>query len=370
MAKALDSRLKRIAAVGDRSMTYIAAFPCATGIVMCADTLETEGDYKNYVEKLSVIDDLSYPLAVGGAGVGDLIDCSIDEIIERASAERPKTKKDLKLLIKNALKKIYEEDLPTLVIPKQFRTPQLLVSAKTDEGFVIFHTQGRRVLAEVEKAIIGYGTKYNNELLKRLHRPSLSMQQAVLLGVYLVSQSKKLDEGVGGTTRVAVVTQNGSWFDDPAYIGNSEARIAEFLRLTDDLFLSSVDISIPPSSLPTILEEFGKNVAQLREKYLSVTAALSFERVLTDPNYRGEPYPKIFPGATVSFGFTMPTVREQTPEETARNREMFRAMRESHNRLAASQFAAMIAGRQPLYLGKERIQVRGAAGPIPESASS
>ena len=37
------------------------------------------------------------------------------------------------------------------------------------------------------------------------------MQQAVMLAVYLVSQSKLLDEGVGLDTRVAIVRDNGAW---------------------------------------------------------------------------------------------------------------------------------------------------------------
>ena len=84
-------------------MTYIAAFGCKDGIVMCADTEESVEGIKNYVEKLSIVEDSSYPLAVGGAGFGSLIDCLIDEIIERATKERPSTKKISKKLIQLGL---------------------------------------------------------------------------------------------------------------------------------------------------------------------------------------------------------------------------------------------------------------------------
>src|SRR6267378_1746109 len=78
-------------ATGDRSMSYIAGFHCRDGIVMCADTLETYGDYKNYVEKLAVIEDRSYPLAIGGAGIEDLIDPFTQEVLERTKATQPPT---------------------------------------------------------------------------------------------------------------------------------------------------------------------------------------------------------------------------------------------------------------------------------------
>jgi hypothetical protein len=71
---------------------------------MCADTQETisssDGiDEKIYVEKIAVDEERLYPIAVGGAGSGDLIDVAIDEIIERAKSEKPATKKDLKKLV-------------------------------------------------------------------------------------------------------------------------------------------------------------------------------------------------------------------------------------------------------------------------------
>jgi 20S proteasome alpha/beta subunit len=371
--KPLNAKIKRLlAAQKDRSMTYIAAFRCQDGVVMCADTLQTEGDYKNYVEKLSIVEDRLYPLAIGGAGLGDLIDCVTNEVIERVKVERPKTKKELKTLLVASLAKVYKDDLPVLVVPRQLRSPEYLVAAKTDEGFVIFYIKGRRVLAETERAIVGYGTKNNVELLKRLHRSSLPIQQAVMLGVYLTSQSKKIDEGVGGDTRIAFVLDRGAFMEYPPYVANSEARVAEFLKMTDELFLSSVDSSIPPSAFPQVLEKFGRDVAQLRQKYLNQSASISFGRTLTEPMYAGEPYAKIFPGAVVEFGTGGINTRETTPEEKERNRMMWEAAKDGNNRLALAQFNALIEGKEILYIGKEPMQVRGTAGLVssPEESAS
>jgi len=59
--------------VGDRCMRYSAAFRCQRGVVMCADTLVTRGDHKNYVEKLEIVEDCTYPLAIDRAGVEDVL---------------------------------------------------------------------------------------------------------------------------------------------------------------------------------------------------------------------------------------------------------------------------------------------------------
>ena len=70
-------------------MTYIAAFECKGGIVMCADTQETHKpragymEEKEYVEKLYIPEKLSYPVAVGGAGLDEPIEAFSLELFER-----------------------------------------------------------------------------------------------------------------------------------------------------------------------------------------------------------------------------------------------------------------------------------------------
>jgi len=352
-------------------MTYVTAFHCIGGIAMSADTQESWGEYKVYSEKIAIVQDRSYPLAVGGAGFSDLIECLSDEIIQRASEEKPATKRALKRMLKAAIAHVYAEDVPTLVLRKQHRTPELVIAAFTGEGPCIFTTKGRRVLGEAQSAIIGYGTPINWTLLKRLYRPSLPMQQAVMLAIYLASISKTTDDGVSGDTTVAVVRDNGAWLEWQPHVASAEAHIHHFLKLIDSLFLASVDISIPPSRFPEVLQQFSGDVASLRQSFLNQTAAISLQREFSDPQYAGEPYNKIFLGAITEMrdGGSLMT-REETEEEKSLHRQMFQAMRESHNQVAGRQFASMIQGRQPLYLGEERVHVRGVAGPVEDSANS
>lgn len=360
-----------LAAGGDRRMTYINAFRCRDGVVMSADTEESWADYKNYVEKLSIIEDRSYPLAIGGAGIADLIEPMVQEVLEKASERKPSTANELAALLKEAIEVVYNLDLPWLAVKKQERTPEFLIAAKpAGEGPCIFRIKGRRLFRVRDLHIIGYGNPVNFALMKRMFRDNLPMQQAVMLAVYLVSQSKKLDDGVGGDTSVVVVRDNGAWFDYPPYISNSEGRIAEFLKLTDDLFLSSVDISIPPSTFPEVLKKLASDVAELRQKYLNQTASISLSRTLTEPMYAGEPYAKIFPGAVVEFGTRGINARETTPEETERNRMMWEAAKDGNNRLALAQFNELIRDKPVEYLGEETVQVKGSAGLIADKEES
>src|SRR5881296_2856380 len=101
-------RLRLLQRKADRRMTYIAAFECKGGIVMCADTQETHKpragymEEKEYVEKLYIPEKLSYPVAVGGAGLDEPIEAFSLELFERAEREKPATVNELRTLIQSS----------------------------------------------------------------------------------------------------------------------------------------------------------------------------------------------------------------------------------------------------------------------------
>jgi 20S proteasome alpha/beta subunit len=356
-------------------MTYIAAFHCRDGIVVCADTQETiqfgEEAEKQHSEKLYVIDDYSYPLAIAGAGLPEPIEAFAQEVRERAKKEKPDTVEKLVALVKAAIAEVYASDMPVSVNQKEYRTAQYLIAAKPSNGpFTLLKVTGKRVFLVTEKkAIIGYATAPNNALLKRFFTPDLPMQQAVMLAIFLVLQSKAINEGVGFDTQVAVVTEKAATLEESPYVANSEQRVSDFMRLTDALFLASIDNSISPSKFPEILAQFGIAVGQLRERFLNETASIMLGLMFSGKSGLWT-YPKIFQGAVVEVGTFGVKAREDTPEELERRRQMMNALKEKSNQLANAQFIAMIGTRTPLYLGEETIQVRGTAGFFDVSGSS
>jgi predicted proteasome-type protease len=344
-------------------MTYINAFRCHGGLVMSADTEENWGDYKNYVEKLAIVEDQAYPLAIGGAGIGDLIEPMVQEVIDRATESKPKTARELGTLLKDAIDTVYKVDLPWLAVKKQDRTPEFLIGAKpTSEDFCIFRIKGRRLYRVKNMAIIGYGTPVNYAVLERMYRDDLSMQQAVMLSIYLVSLSKKLDEGVGGETSVVVVRDNGAWIDDPEYLKESEIFIGEFLKLTDRLFLDCVDISIPPETVfAERLKNYERHITLLRQSAFQFSASYIFNRMFHDPNYRGEPYPKMFPRAkTTVYGDGSVAITEETVEEIEARRVMMRDADDliRKSRKASTELAKLIGDRKPVYAAKFKVALQ------------
>ncbi|MGD0568558.1 MAG: hypothetical protein ABSA78_09145 [Candidatus Sulfotelmatobacter sp.] len=352
-------------------MTYISAFECEDGIVMCADTQETYEartgykDEKEYVEKLFVPENSSYPIAVGGAGLDEPIEAFALELFEQVEKQQPATIPDLRCVIKAAIEEVHASDAKLSAWPGMYRTTKCLVAAKPKQDeFAIFTTTGKRVsFRKKEPVIIGYDTPANKALLKRMYRPNLPMQQAVMLAIYLVSQSKARDVGVGGEPRIVVVRTNGAWIDDPLYIAAAEKRVDDFLRLTDSLFLLSVDIGIAPSKFPDELAKVSSKITELRNAYLIHSVMRELLLVQNDPNYKGEPYRKTFDGCLVSIKDGTIEIKEPSKDELEQKMQYLRDAHSNPNNVhGAREQIKLLEGKQVLYVGEEIVRIQAMSG--------
>jgi hypothetical protein len=66
-------------------VTVAAGFVCKDGIVLCADSQESAGDYKFPVDKLITGSDSWTDVAIAGSGLGPLVDTATERIARTAS---------------------------------------------------------------------------------------------------------------------------------------------------------------------------------------------------------------------------------------------------------------------------------------------
>lgn len=264
-------------------MTYIAAFECKGGIVICADTQETHKatrrDQKEYVEKLYIPQNLSYPITIGGAGLDEPIEAFALELFGRVEKEEPVTIAALRATIQSAIDEVHRSDAAISAWPAMYRTTKCIVAAKPKlEDFSIFVVTGKRVsYRKQEPVIIGYETPINRALIRRLYRRDLSMQQAVILALYLVAQSKAVDEGVGFDTQIAVVTSTGAHAEPLDEIAEMEDRFKEITPFIDRLLLAAPDVGITESSFDQLLKEFHEAVRRFRFDHKNIVAEKLFK---------------------------------------------------------------------------------------------
>jgi hypothetical protein len=291
-------------------MTYISAFQCVGGVVMVADTQESYEKGKlreeiEYVEKLYVPQNLPYPLAVGGAGIEEPIEAFTLELCERVEKNPPATADEFRNVAIAAIEEIHSSDKRISSWPKSFNTTCCIVAAKPpDDDFVILKTTGKRVSwRKQEPIIVGYNTPANKALLMRLYRPTMTVAQGIIMGAYLVTQSKLLNPGVGGPTRIATVASHGAFIEDEKYVGLLEKRAKELVKAFDDLFLVAADVAVSSWSFDKHLEEFQEAIKKKRFEYEIETSSSLFE-FTSNPNWRGDGYGKLPDGTSMSNALT------------------------------------------------------------------
>jgi hypothetical protein len=289
-------------------MTYISAFQCVGGVVMVADRQETYPygsmkDEKEYVEKLYVPENLEYPVAVGGAGVGEPILVFSLELFESIEKQPPSTAREMRSAIKATLDKIHSSDKVISAWPSAYNTTRCIVAAKpTNEDFCIFVTTGKQVgYRERKPVLVGYKTPANKALLERMYRPTMSVAQGVIVGAYLVAQARKLNPGVDGIPKIATVASHGAFVEDEKYVELLEKRADELLTAFDDLFLLTADAAVPDHEFDKHLATFQEGIREKRFKYSREASMSIYEKIL-DPKWKGDAYAKLPDFSSMSVG--------------------------------------------------------------------
>jgi hypothetical protein len=133
---------------GVKRMTIAAGIPCADGIVMCADSQETYGDFKWPVKKLALppatIGDFS--ILISGAGFCSAIDTATHKIFERTAMSAPSYTHTIHI-IEEVLKEIHEKDLPCYPThDKESLQFRLLIAFNSGQSDPTAHSRCGRLL--------------------------------------------------------------------------------------------------------------------------------------------------------------------------------------------------------------------------------
>jgi hypothetical protein len=199
-------------------MTIIAGFKCLDGIVVCADTQETVGNYsKRNVPKLrfeapigamKVLGGYSnVALAVCGAGHGPFIDKLADEAWK--SVEVTKNIDEACIAAEEAIKRTYEEFgriYQTGMCPEA----ELVYAVKMESENRLFSASGPIVNEKHDYCAAGVGVHMADFLASRMYRRTLHVAQAIIVAAYVLFQTKEHVEGCGGGSHIAVLRDHGS----------------------------------------------------------------------------------------------------------------------------------------------------------------
>jgi 20S proteasome alpha/beta subunit len=270
----------------NREMTIAAGFVCSDGVVMCADSQESLGDYKFPVEKLVTrgADSGRIQMALAGAGHGPFVDMAVTRIIREIRINAPLDYYSIEDLISDMLLSLYEKDfkLCPLSDPEE-GIIELLIGIKLYEQKrpVLYKTFATTISEVSDYAVIGSGRAVQYQIHK-LHRHYEATHRVVPIAINLLTVAGVVLRSVGGSAGLALLHEGegtgiGSiWGSEIEIIQKAQSDLevaAGFLTL--DL----LDVTKSTEDFHQALRDFVSLALSLREKRLdqhrSVMAAVT-----------------------------------------------------------------------------------------------
>ena len=261
-------------------MTIAAGLVCTDGIVMCADSQESYGDYKWPVEKLLIDEKFGFPLIIAGAGFGPAIDNAAQRIADRLRGGfgDPAVVEDH---IRSILRDICENDLAHYPINNLNDTAfALLVALRTTgKGFPrLYETSGSLIKRVKHFAIIGSGgviTSFAHDLYKKGPFGSIvPLGMGKIIAAYLAYLAKVQLSSVGGRSEIATLDDEGEisyakLWEAPQW----ERFFGQYERLQGELMLATANPLITAESFAKKVSEFSAAVIKHKTDLLEEAKA-------------------------------------------------------------------------------------------------
>jgi hypothetical protein len=263
-----------------------------------ADSQETIGEDKVYVEKIEVRDAGNFFLCIGGAGIGSLVDGFIEAATDAVfGMNADAVKQDIKAVLESTLLNYYAHDVKAYPGKGKQIAFLVCVTPKNRKDVFFWESRAARFREVSSYAVIGYEAAFCKNLAKRLYRQNLPLGQIVALAVYLVSIAKGSAVSVGGDTSIVVIRDNGVYPEEKSEIQDFENRISKMNLALDEVLLSFYDLSFTAEQFKAKVQTLGDTLERLRKEFLASEAQKVRQKV-SDKNWRGDPYQK-FPLGTV-----------------------------------------------------------------------
>ena len=313
-------------------MTLIAAWRCANGIVIHADSQETVPvpvgtewvDYRKAVQKIRPKRMGPFNVVAGGSGNGRLIESFIIRLERTLSAASDAANlADFVTLFESELARFYELDI-ALAEDKSMTFVVGAYCTLTGEydAWVTEHLTLRRI-SDDGPELVGWDEALYDTVADRLYTRGMSIHQAVLSGIYLLTIAESTSNYVKGPFSVAVIRDNGIWMEPDDYIKLVQNRLEEYEQWINRVFLACADTSIFVSDLESFLSEFSRAAVDLHRQHID--GMITWERVLST----NDSYPR-FPHPSIITAMGNGALRfEHDPEKLKQTMERFESIRKT-----------------------------------------
>lgn len=280
------------------SVTIAAGFKCTDGIVLCADTQETVGDFKKRNRAKITVKPHTTPalpmkmpqrksepklreapqarpeLIAGFAGAGDsaFLEKLIDTVWKGISV--PASFEDRCLALESSVIGFYEKFWP--IYPESMKPEaNLIVGLWSPTEIELFKVLGPLVLKVENYASIGCGGMEADSFAERFYGKKLSIKSASSVGIYILKAVKEQVPYCGGDSHLLLMENNGHTdFESPWKVKWAEEKLRRLEEAVGPLILAAASGEAETEEFQKSLDEFGGKLLVVKEELQKVERAI------------------------------------------------------------------------------------------------
>lgn len=241
-SRGLLPRPKKRLPVRGPQMTFIVGMKCSGGLVLCADTLESDGVTKRYRQKITNVSEPDWGLCWAGSGTAYTVDKFSDklkQVLKGKPYNRSAIENDIEVCLE-LLRQSYSSEHQITVVLGLFGTPQKADANDPDPAPEYHLYRGSSssacVALEKEYCCAGMDVTLASFVLSNTHHWMMPVEHGIRLGLFVTALMKEHADGVGGPTDAFFYdVRNAIWVP----VTSGEVRYWE-VKIPTDAFDESV----------------------------------------------------------------------------------------------------------------------------------
>lgn len=249
-------------------MTIAAGLVATDGILLCADTLYTDGQTKDYRDKIFSWTGKGAAACFAIAGNATIARMVVDECCDALSGYRGRTLSisNILTIARPIVKNAYEQYVDTR--PSDERQAAdfwlLIAASAATQGFRLYSSM-RSAIARVDTfECIGVGRQVGRYIIEPSYRGDMTVDGAAVLAIHALAAAKERVDGVDGKSQFLAVKDGFVSPVVPQNVDSWEMYVLQFRTAASRLLLTLGDGSVDEQAFNEGLEEFCKEARSIR----------------------------------------------------------------------------------------------------------
>jgi len=255
-------------------MTMAAGFVCSDGVLLCADTLYTDGYTKEYREKIFNVPVSGGEFAIALSGHADNARMAFDKAKAVLQSGNRKTD-SIRSIVDVATESVI--DVQRCFVDSRPHDEQemaafslLIAAAARNQGAKLFVTEGRSGVAEIDTfACRGIARHLGQFIIAAGYSSEITVDQAAILGIHALTAAKEHVDGCGGPSQFYAI-KNG--IASPV-VGHdvrlSEGMVQRYNAAMASTLLSIGDAELTEEVFERELARFDSFATKLRREWIA-----------------------------------------------------------------------------------------------------